>query len=500
MNAAQILLEAGADQAIALECGDQRLSYAALRQRVRRAAGAWRALGLQGGERVVVFAPDSIEWVVAYLGVIWAGGVAIGVNPRLSMAELGPILAESAVRFIWHEAESAAELTGLLAGMAQAPTPVSAAAGASPWASALAQAHDIDALAQDEQAPALWIGTSGTTGASKGVVHAQQVARQPHAFASGVLGLCASDRLYASSKLFFAYALGNSLLAGLRAGATVILDRQWPEPERVLAMVRQHRPTIVFCVPTLYSRMLQTGVAGQLAGQGVRHFVSAGESLPAAVRGAWREATGLGIVSGYGTSETLCLMLYSDNDQGLLQPTPGTQLRFAPEADRALPQRIWLHSGTVALGYWNRPEAQADGFQDGWYSPGDMFLRRQDGWLEYAGRNDDMLKISGRWVSTLWVEQALSHAASQSVTQLACIGVPTPEGLTALSLLVQAAPGQQAVAAERIAAGIDALPTYRRPNWVHWVDALPLTATGKLQRARLRALHQAALASEPLKT
>jgi acyl-coenzyme A synthetase/AMP-(fatty) acid ligase len=162
-------------------------------------------------------------------------------------------------------------------------------------------------VAQDEQAPALWIGTSGTTGASKGVVHAQRVACQPHAFASGVLGLTASDRLYASSKLFFAYALGNSLLAGLRAGATVILDRQWPEPERVLAMVRTHRPTIVFCVPTLYSRMLQTGVAGQLAGQGVRHFVSAGESLPAAVRGAWREATGLGIVSGYGTSET-CLI------------------------------------------------------------------------------------------------------------------------------------------------------------------------------------------------
>ena len=122
MNAAQTLLEAGADQAIALECGDERLSYAALRQRVRRAAGAWTALGLQVGERVVVMAPDSIEWVVAYLGVIWAGGVAIGVNPRLSMAELGPILEESAVRFVWHEADSTANLASLVAGMVQAPT------------------------------------------------------------------------------------------------------------------------------------------------------------------------------------------------------------------------------------------------------------------------------------------------------------------------------------------------------------------------------------------
>lgn len=495
MNAAQTLLQAGSAQAIALECGDERLSYEALRQRVRRAAGAWTALGLQRAERVVVLAPDSIDWVVAYLGAIWAGGVAIGVNPRLSMAELGPILEESDVRFVWHEADSTAALVSLVAGMAQAPTLVADDLDDPRWSSALGQASEREPVLQDAEAPALWIGTSGTTGASKGVMHAQRVILQAHSFAAGVMGLTATDRLYASSKLFFAYALGNSLLAGLRAGATVILDRQWPEPERVLAMVLRHRPTIVFCVPTLYSRMLQNGVAQRFAGQGVRHFVSAGESLPAPVRAAWRVASGVDIVSGYGTSETLCLMLYSQNDQGLLQPTPGTQVRFAPDADPALPQRIWLRSGTVALGYWKRPEAQADGFEDGWYCPGDMFLRREAGALEFVGRNDDLLKISGRWVSTLWVEQALSQAAGPSVLQLAVIGVPTDEGLTALSLLVQATGGQQSAAAQRIRTGIEALPTYRRPQWVHWVEALPLTATGKLQRARLRAMHQAALAT-----
>ena len=494
MNAAQTLLEAGLAQAIALECGDERLSYGALRQRVRRAAGAWHALGLRGGERVVVFAPDSIEWVVAYLGVIWAGGVAIGINPRLSMAELGPILEESEVRFVWHEADSTAALMSLMDGMAQAPTRVADDPNEPHWSTIVGQASEREPVLQDAQAPALWIGTSGTTGASKGVVHAQRVVLQPHSFAAGVMGLTAADRLYASSKLFFAYALGNSLLAGLRAGATVILDRQWPEPERVLTMVLRHRPTIVFCVPTLYSRMLQDGVAQRLAGQGVRHFVSAGESLPAPVRAAWRAASAVDILSGYGTSETLCLMLYSQNDSGWLQPTPGTQVRFAPDADPTLPQRIWLRSGTVALGYWKRPQAQADGFEDGWYCPGDMFLRHENGALEFAGRNDDLLKISGRWVSTLWVEQALSQVAGPSVLQLAVIGVPTDEGLTALSLLVQAAGGQQAAAAQRIHTGMVALPTYRRPQWVHWVDALPLTATGKLQRARLRAMHQAALA------
>ena len=495
MNAAQTLLEAGASNAVALECGSEKLSYETLRQRVRQAAGAWQELGLRAGGRVIVLAPDSIDWVVAYLGVIWAGGVAIGVNPRLALSELAPIVSESEVSFIWCEAESAPLLRPLLAELALPTELVASGPGESAWAVQLARSPEIQAVLQDEDAPALWIGTSGTTGASKGVVHAQRVALQPHSFATGLLELSAADRLYASSKLFFAYALGNSLLAGLRAGATVILDRQWPDPERVLEMVRQHRPSLFFCVPTLYSKMLQNGVAAQLQSSGIRHCVSAGESLPAIVRKAWLEATGLAITSGYGTSETMCLMLYSQDDSGLLQVSPQVQLRFDAEIDATLPQRIWLRSSSVAVGYWKRPQAQADGFEDGWYRPGDMFLRRVDGKLEFAGRMDDMLKISGRWVSTLWVEQALSSAAAESVTQLACVGVQTSEGLTALSLLVVAASQQQALAQQRIQLAIEALPTYRRPRWVHWVGALPLTATGKLQRARLVAIHQAALLS-----
>lgn len=496
MNAAQTLLQNGAPTAIALECGLERLSYAALRQRVRQAGSAWQALGLQRDQRVIVFAPDSIDWVVAYLGVIWAGGVAIGINPRLGMTELALLLAESEVRFIWCEEDSVAALTPVLSGMAPAPTLVVSAGEASDWTQRLNQAGEMEAVLQSSEAPALWIGTSGTTGASKGVIHAQRVVRQAHSFAAGLLGLGAADRLYASSKLFFAYALGNSLFAGLRAGATVILDREWPTPERVQEMVKQHRPTLLFSVPTLYSKMLQSGVAAQLGNQGIRHFVSAGESLPTSVRQAWIEATGLGIVSGYGTSETLCLMLYSERNDGLLQLTPDTQVRYADGVDAALPQRIWLQSTTNALGYWQRPEAQADGFHDGWYCPGDMFLRHANGQLEYAGRNDDMLKINGRWVSTLWVEQALISAAGNSVAQIACVGVRTADGLTALALLVSAAPGQQPIAAERINQGIADLPSYRRPRWVHWVESLPLTATGKLQRARLPALHEAALESE----
>lgn len=188
------------------------------------------------------------------------------------------------------------------------------------------------------------------------------------------------------------------------------------------------------------------------------------------------------------------LMLYSDDDSGLLKPTPLTEVRYADDVDPSAPQRIWVCHTTVALGYWQRPEAQADGFRDGWFSPGDMFLRTADGRLEFTGRNDDMLKIAGQWVSTLWVEQALAAACGETIQQIAAVGVTTADGLTALAALAVAAPGRDAEARRRIADGIAAMPGHRRPRWVHWLNTLPLTATGKLQRGRLRALHESALA------
>jgi acyl-coenzyme A synthetase/AMP-(fatty) acid ligase len=400
--------------------------------------------------------------------VMWAGGVAVGINPRLPLAELEPIVADSEPRFVWTEDDT-------------------------DWPLEIAVAGEAAAVPRADEEPAFWIGTSGTTGMPKGVVHAHRAVTHAHAFAHGVLHLTAEDRLYATSKLFFAYALGNSLFAGLRAGATVILDGEWPTPERVVDRVAKHRPTLVFSVPTLYHKMLQTGVAPQLAQRGIRHFVSAGEALPSATRAAWREATGVAPISGYGTTETLCLMLYSDDDSGLLAPTPRTEIAFASQAEPRAPQRVWIRSPMVAAGYWRRPQAQADGFRGSWFSPGDVFLRHGDGRLEYAGRNDDMLKIAGQWVSTLWVEQSLAHACGTSLQQLAAVGVTTDDGLSALSVLAVATPQRRDEAQARIAQAIEAMPRHRRPRWVHWVDTLPLTATGKVQRASLRQLHASAL-------
>ena len=482
MNAAAYLLATGEAGATALECGAERLSYGELRAAVERAAGAWRARGLEPGERVLIFAPDSIAWIIAYLGTIWAGGVAVGLNSRLFERELSIVLAESGARFIWCNESSRAVLERLLANVANPPQLVIDAG----WSADLAAANTVPAAELAEDAPALWVYTSGTTGVPKAVMHAQRSVIGGADFARDILGLGARDRIYASSKLFFAYSLGNSLWAGLRLGAAVILDSEWPTAERVAEVVERHRPTVLFSVPTLYLKMLQTGVAARLAAAGVRRFVSAGEALPAAVRRGWRDATGVAPVSGYGASETVVLAFYCDDDSALLKPSPRLEYRIREGGEGAAPRRLWLRHPSVALGYWQRPDAERDSFTDGWFSPGDLFRRHDDGTLEFCGRDDDMLKISGQWVSILDVEQALLAASAGCVEGLAAVGIDNAEGLASIALFAVAAQGQETQARERIDAGIAALPKLKRPRLVKWVNELPLSATGKLQRRKLK--------------
>jgi acyl-coenzyme A synthetase/AMP-(fatty) acid ligase len=266
----------------------------------------------------------------------------------------------------------------------------------------------------------------------------------------------------------------------------VILDAEWPTAERVADVVERHRPTALFSVPTLYLKMLQSGIAQRLAAAGVRRYVSAGEVLPAAVRRAWHEVSGVAPISGYGASETVVLVFYCNDDSLLLKPSPQVEYRRRESGEDPAPQRLWLRHPSIALGYWRRPEAVRDSFDEGWFSPGDLFRLKENGALEICGRDDDMLKISGQWVSVLDVEQVLLGASAGSVEGLAAVGFENAEGLVSIALFAVAAPGQETQARERLAAGIDALPKLKRPRLVKWVHELPLTATGKLQRRKLK--------------
>jgi acyl-coenzyme A synthetase/AMP-(fatty) acid ligase len=487
MNAAETLLSTGEDSRTALECSDSLVSYSELRDAVRRAAGMWRELGLRIGDRVLVYAPDSIDWVIAYLGVIWAGGVAVGLNSRLFEKDLSVVLADCGARFVFSDAGEVGTLQRLLRDTTGIRIVTQAEARALWSAAGAVPAEQLPA-----ESPAFWFYTSGTTGLPKGVVHAQRAVVETASFAKTVLGLDQRARLYATSKLFFAYAQGNALCAGLRLGATIILDGEWPTAERVAQIVERHRPTAMFSVPTLYLKILQAGLTGRLARAGVRHFVSAGEALPGTVRRLWQEATGIAPVSGYGASETIALVLYCDNDSTLLSPSPMVEVRpraVAAETAEA-PGRVWLRHPCVSLGYWKRPQAQADSFDGGWFSPGDLFRRVGDAW-EFCGRDDDMLKISGQWVSVLEIEQTLISCTAGCVQQLAAVGYTSSDGLGSIALFAVAAAGREPEARERIEAGMAQLPKIKRPRLVKWIDEMPITATGKLQRRKLKDLYLA---------
>jgi acyl-coenzyme A synthetase/AMP-(fatty) acid ligase len=481
MNAAEFLLATGRENKVAIEAGDARITYRELRDAVARAGAAWRSLGLAPDDRVLLLAPDSIGWVIAYLGTIWAGGVAVGLNSRLFERELAAVLNESGARFAWCSPEAGALLERLTHGASRPPRPIVAA----DFFAAASRAAPMPPAGRAEEDMALWIYTSGTTGVPKGVIHAQRAVIAATDCANAVLGATPDDKLYPSSKLFFAYALGNGLCAGLRLGATLVLDHEWPTAERVAEIVARHRPTLLFSVPTLYLKMLQTGVARRL--NGVRRYVSAGEALPLAVRRGWREATGMEPVSGYGTSETIFLMFHCGDEGGTLTLSPRVELRLPdPAPEPGTPHRLWLRHPSVALGYWQRPDADRDAFRDGWFSPGDLFQRTGDGRWTLRGRDDDLLKISGQWVSILEVEQALAAACGASVQELAAVGFRNADGLSSIAVFAVASEGQEEGARGLMQTGINALPKLKRPREIRWVAELPKTATGKLQRRQLR--------------
>jgi acyl-coenzyme A synthetase/AMP-(fatty) acid ligase/rubrerythrin len=475
INAAALLLAAGDAARTAVVCGDQQLTYGELRDRVARAAGLWRARGLKPGDRVAIKLPDGIDWVVAFLGTLWAGGVAVAVNPQIPAPEWHYILDEAGFNVI------------LAANADDTPAPwrerimlVDEARGAV-TAAAPVEPHWVD-----DDTPAFWCHSSGTSGKPKAVVHRHGFAREIERISRERVGIQAADRLFATSRLFFSYPQTNSLFAGLKIGATVILDPRWPTAESVAATVEKMRPTVLFSVPSLYRSLLHAGLAPALAAAGIRRCVSAGEALPASLRDAWREASGIAMLDGYGASETLVLVLTAvDGDDGL-QPSPGVQVQplDADAATAGIPTRLCFRASTLALGYLDRPAAQAESFRDGAFCPADLFLRTPTGGWRFAGREDSLVKIKGRWVNLVELEERLG-AGMPGLLEAASVCIPDADGVDSVAFFYVARPGNSGQVEQVLRERAAELPPYQRPGALFALDVLPRTPTGKLLRRKL---------------
>jgi acyl-coenzyme A synthetase/AMP-(fatty) acid ligase len=351
----------------------------------------------------------------------------------------------------------------------------------------VAAASPMSPVPMAEDAPAFWVHSSGTSGQPKAVVHAHRCVRGIGRVSAERLGIGRGDRLFASSRLFFAYPLTNLLLAGLRNGATLLLDPQWPTAASVSTTVAATRPTVLFSVPSLYRDLLHQGLAAGLAAGGLRRCVSAGETLPASLRTAWHEATGLPMTDGYGASEVLALVLTANDGDDGLQASPGTEVEpfDAEAAASGGPTRLKLRCATQALGYLDRPAAQADSFRDGAFCPADLFVGTAGGGWRFAGREDSLVKIRGRWVNLVELEERLG-AGLAGLREGAAVCVPDVDGVESVSFFFAAAPDDEAGLRAALAGRVAALPHHQRPARVERIDLLPRTPTGKLLRRRLR--------------
>jgi benzoate-CoA ligase family protein len=508
LNASQYLLdrrlEAGDGDRVALEQGGERITYAELAARVGRTANALRALGVRPEERVPLVLLDGVEFVASFLGALRIGAVPVPMSTMLTGPELAFQCNDARARVAVASAALAPVVKDMVAESAELTDLVLAGDGDAEVALAgPLRVHGYEQLTRDQpplaepyptwpDSPAFWLYTSGTTGRPKAAMHRHaDLPYTAETYAHQVLGITREDRCYSVAKLFFAYGLGNSLTFPLSLGACAILDPSKPTPQGVAAAVRERRPTLFFAVPTFYAALLAADLPADTFAS-VRLAVSAGEPLPAGIFHRFKERFGVDILDGLGTTEALHIFI--SNRPGDIRPgttgfvVPGYQVRLVNDDGAAVPPgetgHLLVCGESVATGYWCRTGVTRRTFQGEWLRTGDVYSCSADGVLTYAGRSDDMIKAGGIWVSPAEVEATLVQ--HPDVLEAAVVGRRTPEGLYEPTAYVVRLPGRGPRPEELVDFCRERLAAFKRPRQVVFVDDLPKTATGKIQRYKLR--------------
>jgi len=513
-------INAGRAEKLAVRCDYGQLTYGALAENARRLAAGLSAAGVRREDRMMVFMQDVCHWPVSFLGAMYGGVVPVAINTLLTAPDLAYMLANSRARAV---AVSGALLPTLREALSMCAHDVSLVLVSHPETIPFSGAGDgealMNALRQEgvttvvdmatwlsqqtplaeaantsPDSPGFWLYSSGSTGRPKGTVHSHG---NPYwtaeYYGKGVLKIGEDDVCFSAAKLFFAYGLGNALTFPFSVGASVVLMAERPTPDAVFKRWIEQRPTVFFGAPTGFAGMLASPNLPKRSEIALRLVSSAGEALPADLGERFTAQYGVEIVDGIGSTEML--HIYLSNRPGDVRygttgfPVPGYTLSLRGDDGREVPDGevgdLYISGQSTAMYYWENVAKSRDTFQGAWLKSGDKYVRNADGTYTYAGRSDDMLKVSGVYVSPFEVEATLvQHTA---ILEAAVIGVPDANGLTRVKAYVVLKDGATATSEELQAFVKERLAPYKYPRQIEFLDELPKTATGKIQRFRLRA-------------
>ncbi len=488
----------GGKAAIVFDDTGETVSYGQLAERVNRCGNLLRSLAWESEGRVLMVVKDCPEFLYVFWGAIKAGLVPVPLNTLLRADDYRHILEDSECAGLVYSPEYRGEVARALAGADHQPTFILCTEGPSSVSDMLEEASAIlEPAPTSADSECFWLYSSGSTGRPKGAVHRHRdiVTTCVH-YAADTLGVLEDDVCFSAAKLFFAYGLGNAMTFPLWAGATAVLSGQRPTPELTFDIIETHQPTLFFGVPTLYAAQLRALDESPRDLSSLRCCVSAGEALPADIFRRWRERTGTLILDGIGSTEALHIFIsntaddYRPGTSG--RPVPGYEARIADEEGEPVPAgetgRLFIRGDSTATHYWNNAERTAETMVEGWLNTGDTYYQDADGYYVYCGRSDDMLKVGGIWCSPVEIEGRLIE--HPRVLEAAVVGRADADELIkpeAFVVLNDTSDASDALADELLEHCKEGLARYKYPRWVNFVDDLPKTATGKVQRYLLRA-------------